>query len=322
LLTKKKILITGGFGYIGGRLAEYLGGTGKYELILGSRRVRASTKATRKTVFVKMDWTSKESLMETCQDVDLIIHTAALNEVNCALDPYAAIEVNVVNTAKLLDAAKNLKIKHFIYLSTAHIYKSPLQGYIDEQTLPWPIHPYATSHRAAEDLVLALNAHTKETKGMVLRLSNGFGAPINFQVDRWTLLVNDLCRQAIFEKKMTLKTTGKDTRDFITLEDICRAIDHLIEKWPVIEGDKMIFNVGSGWTPTLLEMAEIVQSRCLILNKYKPPIKFGCVDNILAEALVFNTDKLKDTGFKCLNNINQEIDMTLKICSQVKEKNE
>ena len=76
-----------------------------------------------------------------------------MNAQNCVTDPVAALEVNAVATARLLQAAIRQGAKRFIYLSTAHVYGSSLSGVITEETCPASLCPYAASHRAGEDVV-------------------------------------------------------------------------------------------------------------------------------------------------------------------------
>ena len=117
--------------------------------------------------------------------MDAIVHLAAMNEMDCARDPAAALEVNTALTLRLLNAAVAAGVRRFVYLSTAHVYGAPLRGHIDERALPRPVHPYAITHRAAEDFVLAA-FDAGRIEGVVLRLSNGVGAPAHAAVDRWT----------------------------------------------------------------------------------------------------------------------------------------
>ena len=106
------------------------------------------------------------------------------------------MDFNGVATKRLVEAASRAGVKKFIYLSTAHVYASPLVGTITEQTLPNNSHPYASSHLAGESAVL--NADERGViQGVVMRLSNAYGAPMHKGVNCWMLVVNDLCRQAV-----------------------------------------------------------------------------------------------------------------------------
>lgn len=76
-----------------------------------------------------------------------------MNDAECIRDPLAASEVNGVNTARSVEAAKVSGVRRFIYISTTRVYGPRLVGRIDGSTLPIGPHPYATSHLAAEDVV-------------------------------------------------------------------------------------------------------------------------------------------------------------------------
>ncbi|MBI3793269.1 MAG: SDR family oxidoreductase, partial [Nitrospinae bacterium] len=195
----RKILITGGAGYLGARVARQLSSRSDLEIVLGSRTAQGSPAWLPSATVVKADISSDESLFEACRGVDSILHMAAMNDAECARDPVGALECNGVGSVRLLEAAKKQNVSRFIYPSTAHVYGVPLEGRVEETMLCRPRHPYATSHKAAEDAVLAAHDDVKII-GLVLRLSNGFGAPAHRDVNCWALLVNDLCRQAVTKR--------------------------------------------------------------------------------------------------------------------------
>lgn len=309
------ILVTGGFGYVGGRVAQQLAAQPDTQVLLGTRaRQRPPAWLPRATV-VTTPWHDMDGLKHACSGVGTILHLAAMNEVDAMRDPVGALEVNAVATSRLLEAAKAEGVERFVYLSTAHVYAMPLVGCIDESTCPRPVHPYATSHRAAEDLVLA--AHdTKALVGLVLRLSNSFGAPAHPGVDRWTLLVNDLCRQAAVSGKMVLRSSGLQRRDFVTLRDVARAIAHVIDL-PRPEAGNGIFNIGGAWAPTVLEMATLVANRCQATLGFYPEIsRPDPANGETSQPLDYRINKIKATGFRLEGDHAAEIDATLMFCCQ------
>lgn len=83
---------------------------------------------------------SVQTMGSLCSDIDCVVHLAALNENDCLLDPVRAAGVNTVATLRLLEAAAEADVKRFIYISTAHVYGSPLDGFLDEYTLCRPVH--------------------------------------------------------------------------------------------------------------------------------------------------------------------------------------
>ena len=310
---RRKVLITGGTGYIGGRVAQKLVTRADINITLGSRIAQEPPEWLPSVGMSIIDWNSFQSLLDATKDIETIIHLAAMNEIDSASNPVGALQTNALYTASLLEAAKANKVSRFIYLSTAHIYGAPLFGYIDELTLPRPVYPYASSHRAAEDSVLAAHDQ-KKLIGVVLRLSNGFGVPTHPDVNRWTLLVNDLCRHAVTQKKLVLRSAGLQRRDFITLSNVARVFSHMLDLNNEKVGDGL-FNVGGSWAPRVIDMVELIQQRCSVVLGFTPEIV-----NLKKEIgektlnLDFRSDKLFQTGFELMGNVLDEIDETLLFC--------
>lgn len=311
----RRILITGGLGYVGGRVAQVLAARPDMEVVLGSRLLQAQPEWLPSAIMRATPWRDSGQLRQACSGVDTVIHLAAMNEIDAAGDPVGALEMNGVATARLMEAAKAEKVNRFIYLSTAHVYGAPLVGYIDETICPRPIHPYATSHRAAEDVVLAAHL-TGALTGLVLRLSNGFGAPAHPDVNRWTLLVNDLCRQVVTTGKLVLRSSGLQRRDFVTLTDVGRAIAHL-ERLPREAVGDGVFNIGGAWAPTVMEMATLVATRCNATLGFYPVIdRPEPLSDEVSQLLDYRIDKLMGSDFRLEGNHDAEIDATLILCNQ------
>ncbi|MHB8130634.1 MAG: NAD-dependent epimerase/dehydratase family protein [Mobilitalea sp.] len=322
-MVKKKILITGGLGYLGGRAALAFSKNPNYYLRLGAHNIDQQrypdwAKDGNFDV-VRLDVLSRESLDTACRGVDFIIHLASLNEVDSFADPERALLVNAQGTLKLIEAAIGSGVKRLIYLSTIHVYGSPLFGLVTEDTKPNSSHPYATSHRAAEEYVVAASKE-KRLLGVVLRPANGFGVPADPFINRWKLIVNDLCRQALTSKKLVLRSSGQESRNFITLTDIIRAIDHLLSI-PMDKCGSAIFNVGEDKSTSAFELAKIIASRCQEVLSFTPPIERQQVKaGEVLDKLDYRSDKLKATGFSLLSNFNEEIDATLKFCKKYFQK--
>ena len=315
-----RILITGGTGYLGGSLANYEDLIKNNEIIITSRLAVVKEKKHPNISYTQVDWDDNLSLKNICSNVDLIIHAAGMNSADCLKNSRDALYFNGCVTAALIQNAIKSGVQKFIYLSTAHVYNSPLVGKIDENTCPRNLHPYATSHRAGEDVVLAANKQN-EINGVVLRLSNVYGKPVNSATDCWKLVINDLCRQAATSKKMTLMTSGMSQRDFITLTDFCRAITHIASVEKTSE-QSSIYNIGSSKSLTLLQIAQKIAERCNILFGYTPkiftsPIRIGEV----IEELLYSNEKFLNTGFILKNNQDDEIDKLLIFCSEEKNIN-
>jgi UDP-glucose 4-epimerase len=311
----RKVLITGGFGYLGGRLAQFLTSQTNYEILLGSRRQTQFPSWLPQVQVVKTQWDSPKALEGICLGVDTIVHLAGMNALDCAADPTAAIEINAVATSHLLQAAILKKVNRFIHISTVHVYGSPLSGVITEETKTTPAHPYALSNQAGEDTVLT-SYQSGEIEGVVIRLSNAYGAPADKGVNCWMLLVNNLCRQAAISGRLVLRSAGLQKRDFIPLHDVARAIKHFIEL-PIDKTGDGIFNLGGEATYRIIDLAKLIAVRCEAVLGFIPEIERpDPVSDEISLELNYRIDKLKETGF-CLNgNIEEEIDATLKFCHE------
>jgi UDP-glucose 4-epimerase len=314
------ILITGAFGYIGGRLATYMGeiyGDSNIRLLIRDDK-QIPEWVGNKTIF-KGNLLDVPSLEAACEDIDAVIHLAALNEIDSGINPIAALKVNGEGTMNLLNAAIGKGVGRFIYFSTFHVYGLNAVGEITENTLPLPFHPYAITHHVSEDFIRMAN-YKKDIKGIVLRLSNGFGCPAHPWVNRWTLVVNDLCLQAVLNNRMVLKSSGKQKRDFITLTDVSRCVGHLLSL-DNLEFDvaDCIYNLGGNNTSSIFEMAMLIKQRCERIMGTSPEVSLGedlsKVDTPERQ-LIYNTDKIRNTGFSLLSNIEEEIDNTLLFCKK------
>jgi UDP-glucose 4-epimerase len=308
-----RILITGGFGFIGGRLAVYLASAG-HEIVIATRNFNIPPKWLPEAKVVKITWNDDKALELTCSGVDVIIHAAGINAQDCLANPEAALAFNGLTTGRLVQAAIKTSVKKFIYLSTAHVYKSPLNGVITEETCPTNLHPYATSHIKGEQAVLSANKY-KEFQGIVLRISNAFGAPAFKEVNCWMLLVNDLCKQAVEKRKLFLQTNGQQQRDFIGLTEVCKTIEYFVNNY-IGSNQAEIFNLGSGMSQSVISMAQLIQQQCYKVLGFKPEL--NCKENKIDQQqphLIYVSNKLKELGFIYQKkDETEEIDSLLKFC--------
>lgn len=309
-----RILITGGFGFVGGRIAKHLHESG-HDVVLGTRQDVKIPEWLPEAKAVQTYWQDTSDLERVCQGVDVVIHAAGMNAQDCAADPVAALDFNGVATARLVASAIKANVKQFIYLSTAHIYASPLAGIITEETCPRNLHPYATSHLAGE-FAVRYASQKGEIKGQVLRLSNAFGAPMHKEANCWTLLFNDLCRQAVTTRRLVLLSSGIQQRDFVTIEQVCRVMNWLLRRdYRTLSAT--IFNVGSGASQTVFEVAQSIQARCKEVLGFEPELnRPAVVGNEFHKPLCFKCENLKKTGFYISQTSVAEIDRSLIFCAK------
>lgn len=313
------ILITGGLGYIGGRIASYLKKKDpNNHIILTTRDTNKALPSWADDFTVlQMDLLDEDSIANCLEDkgIGAIIHLAALNEIDSMKNPALALEVNTQGTYKLLSTANAHKANRFIYFSTFHVYGETSGSVITEETPTRPFHPYAITHRAAEDFVTFFN-HYHKMKTLILRLSNGYGYPMDRDINRWTLVFNDLCRQVVTSGRVVLKSSGKQHRDFISLHDVARAVEHFLFAVPDKWGDGL-YNLGGDCSMSILEVANKISA--VYKTKYKKnilEIKTGQDDNspITSEPVNYSIEKIAKTGFILKGDMISEIEGTMDVC--------
>lgn len=314
----RTVLITGARGYLGGRLVVGLSEDPEVRIVGTTRGAPAPPPGWPAACpLIHLDPLTQEetAIAAALRGVDTVVHLAAANEIVSAADPVEALMSTGVAGLKLLRAARSADCSRFIFLSTIHVYGSPLQGRITETDLPKPLHPYAIAHRTVEDFILAAHAK-REIEGVVLRLSNGIGAPAWPTVDRWTLIGNDLCRQAIENGRVVLRSSGLQWRDFITLGDFVAAVRHMIGLRAERLGDGL-FNLGGRLPLRMVDVARIVARRASALEgrdvavEHAPPAPGESWPEI-----DYAIDRIAATGFvpSPPSALDAEIDATLSLC--------
>ena len=306
-----RLLVTGALGYLGGRLCLHLHEVGHDLRLVTRRPPETRPRWSADMAVVRAEGDDDAALDALCRGRDTVLHLSATNEIAAAADPAQALVDTSLSTLRLVRAAERQGVRRFVYMSTAHVYGAPLAGRIDEATLPRPVHPYAITHRAAEDFVLAAR---DKMQALVLRLSNGLGAPADPLIDRWTLIANDLSRQAVRERRLVLRSSGLQRRNFIALGDVCRAVEHCLAVPAAVWGDGL-FNLGGDGSMSILDLARIIAARCQAVLCFTPPVdRPQPAPGERHPDLDFRSDKLKATGFAATGSLVEEIDRTLLLC--------
>ncbi len=314
------ILITGGLGYIGGRVACYIKDKAPDSNIFLTTRNknRKLPSWSEEFTVLQMNVTDAGSIVDCLKDrgIDVIIHLAALNEIDSLKDPESALEVNTKGTYKLLNIANTYNVNKVIFFSTFHVYGDTADTVITEETLPKPFHPYAITHKAAEDFVKYFN-HYHDMKTLIFRVSNGYGYPEDINVDRWTLVFNDICRQAVTGGKITLKSSGKQYRDFVSLHDVARAVYHFVYVVPD-EWENGIYNLGGDCVMSILDVAQKISD--VYNTRYKKNLQIrtapGNGNSNVSEPIKYSIEKITGTGFSLQGDMVSEIEKTMDLCER------
>lgn len=312
-MVKRKVLITGGLGCLGGNLAKYLMSRG-FQVIIGSSRKNAKLpNEIKNCTLAFIDYDDVKSISKACLKVDSVIHLASVNAKKSQDNPQLAIKVNGIGSCNLIQSSIKSGVEYFLYFSTAHVYGSPLVGKIDESNSPKPMHPYAITHRLAEDILLD-SIDKGKIKGSIFRLSNSVGLPLITDADCWTLFVNDACNQAVHNQSITINSNPNIERDFIPIDSVCKVTEYFLSFNP--NSNYPVFNVGSGISYSLLEIAEMIANRCENLFGFYPKVRFNDDTILKNKKLEYKVDKLYFAmGREMNHNLEHSIDEVLKFCS-------
>jgi UDP-glucose 4-epimerase len=269
-----KVLLTGGFGFLGGRIAEALRAA-SHDVVVSGRRTPDDAREWAKGFEVRhadLTASTNGSLDALTEGVDAVVHLAALNENDALKDPARASEVSADATSRLFESAKRSGARAFVFASTFHVYGAPPGAIIDEETPTHPTHPYAEAHLRGEARCREL--HSSSCRAVVLRLSNAYGMPARLGVDRWTLAHNDFCRRAAEGQSIVLKSSGFQHRDFVWVNDVATSILlTLRDDDNNASPDAALFNVGGDHSISILDLAHIVRDRARVVLNITTPIE-------------------------------------------------
>jgi dTDP-glucose 4,6-dehydratase len=212
--------------------------------------------------FVKGDICDADLVNRLAADADAIVNFAAETHVDRSLmDPFAFIETDVRGTAVLCEAARQNKVKAFLLVSTDEVYGDVSEGRSRETDAFRPRSPYSASKAGGEHIARAY-AESFGLPLLVTRGSNTYG-PYQYPEK----LIPVLITNAIDDMKLPLYNDGSAVRDYIYVEDHCRAIDLVLHTAPIGE----VYNVGTGAETNGLQVAEAVLD---IIRKPRELIEF------------------------------------------------
>ena len=303
------ILITGGSGYLGGRLAEFLTNSQIKKIAITVRRNSKTLCKKLPNCDVRiLDITKPENIRKALTDITDVIHLISLNAKDSAENPELAEKINAYGTLDLVKTSLDSGVKRFIYISTAHVYGAPLVGEINEMTPALASHPYATSHLQAEKYIKKAAA-SSETKFTILRLSNAVGNPIMKEIDCWMLVVNDICKQIVTSQTMHFASSRNTERDYISIEEICRTISHILcDQTNNFQG---VYNFGGGKSISLENLANLISERAKAILGIDAQIYFPTQSSEPTKPLSYSISKIQKEGITISNSLINEIDKLL-----------
>ena len=277
-MTKRRILVTGGAGFIGGAVCRHLVQSGEYRVVnvdkltySGSLESLASIAESPDYRFCNVDICDRQAVASilASEEIDAVMHLAAESHVDRSIDaPAVFVETNVVGTFQLLaaaldywqglDAARQTAFR-FHHVSTDEVFGDlPFTGGMFTEETPYaPSSPYSASKAASDHLVRAWH-HTYGLPIVVSNCSNNYG-PYHFPEKLIPLTILN----ALEGKPLPIYGKGENVRDWLYVEDHARALETILLHGRVGES----YNVGARSERTNLQVVEAV---CDALDRRSP----------------------------------------------------
>jgi nucleoside-diphosphate-sugar epimerase len=240
---EKRILVTGGAGYIGSILVNRLLDSGYKVIILdklmfGVEPLKNFLKTQRPNLSVIVgDIQNEDDVTRALEHADAVIHLAAIvGDPACAADTELAVNVNFNATVRLADMCKARKIKRFVFASTCSVYGVGKQDVLTEDSEVNPVSLYAETRLYGERGILSLA--DRNFQPALLRLGTIFGLSPRMRFD---IIVNYLTQKAIREKQISI-FGGEQWRPLLHVQDAARAFQTAMES-PLDKVGNQIFNV-------------------------------------------------------------------------------
>ena len=276
-----KSLVTGGCGFIGSHVVDYLVDKGHDVVVVDNCSANNDEfYENDQVVYSGADITDYQAIREVITGVDCVFHLAAESRLQPAIEnPIEAVTKNCVGTTVMLQAARDAGVRRFVYSSTSSGYGNNPAPSVETQPDDC-LNPYSASKVAAEKFC-KMYYELYGLNTVSLRYFNVFGerSPTRGQ---YAPVVGIFQRQKEAGEPLTIVGDGSQRRDFIYVKDVARA-NYLASIMPLKGCFGEVFNVGSGKNYSIQEIADLVSD-----NQQYLPKRSGEMDTTLA-----NIDKIK-----------------------------
>lgn len=304
-MKNSRVLITGGAGLVGSHIADLLVRDGVSEIIILDNLTRgrlanlAWAQDHGKLVIVEGDIRDKKLLKDTLAGVDFVFHQAAIRITQCAEEPRLALEVLADGTFNVLEAAVEAKVRKVVAASSASVYGMAEMFPTDESHHPYDNRTIYGAAKTFNEGLLRSFHDMYELDYVALRYFNVYGPRMDIFGAYTEVLIRWMERIAAGQPPLIFGD-GKQTMDFVFIEDIARA-NVLAAKSGVTDE---VFNVASGVETSLNDLASLL-ARVMgsdLKPEYGPERKTNPVPRRLAdtvkakERLGFETEVTLEEG--------------------------
>jgi len=253
----QKVVVTGGAGFIGSNLVDFLIEQGLHVIIIDNLSTGQVENINPDAEFIHADLSevSVKYLTEVMQDVDVVFHLAALARVQPSIeDPYTFNRVNVNSTLKVLMAANSAGVKRVVYSASSSAYGDAIEFPTPETHGTNPLSPYGLQKLIGEQYCKMFS----EVYGLdtvSLRYFNVYGERMATE-GAYCLVMGIFAKQMQNGQPLTITNDGEQRRDFTYVADVVQANWLAATHQTSLGGE--VFNVGNGKNYSVNEVADML----------------------------------------------------------------
>ena len=249
------VLVTGGLGYIGSYVVRDLLSRGWRVRVFDNyyrcdRAVASELAALDRVDVVEGDIRYANAVESAMRGVEAVVHLAAVCLNKSISDPTESLDVNLLGTQNVYDAASRAGVRRIVYSSSASIYGNPKSLPMRETDIPAPITPYCIAKLAGEQL-LSFYAQRSKISWLALRFFNVYG-PGQPTDAYYTSVVLTFLRRLAAGEAPAIDGRGEQSMDFVYVSDVARAVGMALDS----EASGETLNVGTGEQTTVAELAD------------------------------------------------------------------
>ena len=298
----KRVLVTGGAGFIGSHLVDKLIELGHQVLIIDNLNTGKRENINPKAKFFELDLGDFEKIKPVFKDVDFVFHVAAVSRIPLSIKkPLESNRANITGTLNVLVASKEAGVKKVIYSASSSAYGEQKELPMKEIMRPGPLNPYALQKYVGE-LYCKIFSEIYKLPTVSLRYFNVYG-PGQPKEGTYAPVMGIFLRQKKDGKPLTVTGDGEQTRDFTSVLDAVRANILAMESDKVGKGE--VINIGVGENHSINEIARMVGGEVKYIPLPPGEMRNTLADISLAKELLGWEPKVKlEDGIKELLNYN------------------
>jgi UDP-glucose 4-epimerase len=258
----KKVIITGGTGFIGRHLVRKLSNNKQFSIALVANTSNFSGMELSEKIpitYHTADIRERENILKIFRDeiADICIHLAAkISVAESIKNPQETMDINVNGTLNVLEACHRSGVDNFVFASSAAVYGDVEKLPISEDESLNPLSPYGTSKMLAEQHVLSYKQSRKIKNTISLRIFNVYGSGQTSEAD----VITKFAKRLSIGQPPVINGDGMQTRDFISVEDVADAIISSTTSMENVGNKSMalpiVFNVGTGIPTSINELVK------------------------------------------------------------------